>query len=106
MSDQRRIGINVLTDDIGLSHGIYSQFCELAGNLRPVTLDHVSVYNTKVDEEFEVEEDATEYHDENTLALVRSTLANTQLFVDRGWPGVDEIIIALQNAGILFRQRR
>lgn len=73
-------------------------------------LAHVSLTATKLDENVEPEEEL--YHDEGTMRLVREAIknglgervdTNRPFFVDSI---ITDIVSELQNAGILFRERR
>lgn len=98
----RSVGINVLTSDNVLAQDAYEQFAELAAGLRPTFYDHVSVYST------DAGEDDEEYipetlvrHDENTLVKVLAALKGVLNPDDAGLA-----LAAMQNAGILFRERQ
>lgn len=109
-SNQRSININVLSSIPAVTQRVHEKFLDYSRELCDLDMDYLNVSITKVgDDGIEMEEDETlpgEYVDENTMTVVRNVLGKTQLFKDRGWDGVEATILALQNAGILFRQRR
>lgn len=107
-NSKRSIGITVLTSG-GQEKcaSVYEYFCTMAKEMRPLELEHIGVYSTQLDDEVEIIEEETlpgEFFDEGTMNKVRDAIRKTSLQpLDLE---VDEIINALQNCGILFRERR
>lgn len=76
---------------------------KLSGVAKDFSGDHyVTVHSTTVDAEDDDEFLPGEYADENTLVVVKKALRSTALTEVE----VDRALVAMQNAGILFRQRR
>lgn len=101
------ISLSVGTKDAEVWHQTYQELSELAANLGAVH-DYVTVSSALVGGDDDVETEDELYHDEETLtkvhaAIGKALLANT----DEAHPDwITDIITEIQNAGILFRERR
>lgn len=94
------VSLTVLTDeDDGVL--LFSRFSDIAIDIQP-DVNQVSVQSIDVDEapESEVVEEIEEFHDEGTLQKVYEAIRS----VAPTREDVTDIVNALQNAGILFRE--
>lgn len=110
-SNQRSININVLSSIPAVTQRVHEKFLDYSRELCDLDMDYLNVSITKVgDDGIEMEEDETlegEYANENTLVVVHKAIAETLIGLTHNHGRLASDIIAnLQNAGILFRQRR
>lgn len=108
---RRSLGVNIMmTEAWGQTPEVHKRLCELAQGLWPIRTEYVSVFSNEITEgDEEAEFLAGEYADENTMVLVRETIVEEfqkKQYDTADWDSVEDLIVAFQNAGILFRQRR
>jgi hypothetical protein len=97
----RIISLGVGTEGAEDYFSTFQDISELARNLG-ATHDYVNVSARAVVEDSEDEKAEELYHDENTIAKVRSVLQSHGLTDDQA----NSIINGFQNFGLLFRERR
>ena len=99
-SDQRSIGINVLTSDKYKASYAYKELQHLASKFETLNYDHVSAYSTALDEDVEIEDIASEGpEDEHAVVLVQDILSDHNLTMAQA----DSIIRSIHEAGVIFR---
>lgn len=101
------INLSALVSNAQQWNDIYKEFTGIAREWGE-RVEYISVSSTVVGDDVEivVEEDETlpgEYADEDTMTKVKMALASVQ---PSSLTPVNDAIIAMQNAGILFRERR
>lgn len=99
MSATHSISLHVQVDNPEHLKELRSRFClQLKALPDDVTYSNLTVFRLDGVEE---DNDGGEFYDDNTMVKVKNALANVLLEDE-----VESAITALQNAGILFRERR
>lgn len=96
------VNLNALTSDPEQWDQIYKEFTGVAKDWGQ-RVEYISVSSSELGEEIEVVEEEELYYDENTLQKVLEALKNVSVLTDHL---AREAITDMQNAGILFRERK
>jgi hypothetical protein len=97
----RMTSLTVITkDDAELAKHTFEMLCEIGAELS--LTHHYASVSTLDPDETGGDESEDLYHDENTLVKVRKAIRSVVFNEDR----ITDIVIAMQNEGILFREKK